>query len=116
LPDDFIDALGRHSWPGNVRELRNAVEAYLAIGEPPVMTPSADPDDMEAVLARFVDPEKSYADQKQELMQHFTRAYLTRLMQRTGGNQSQAARLSGLERTYIGRLIAKLGLHGLRDG
>jgi DNA-binding NtrC family response regulator len=113
LPDDFIDALGRHTWPGNVRELRNAVEAYLALGEPPMMTPSCDRGDIEVALARFVDPAKSYADQKQELMQHFTRAYLTELMQRTGGNQSQAARLSGLERTYIGRLIARLGL---RDG
>jgi DNA-binding NtrC family response regulator len=110
LPDDFIEALGRHRWPGNVRELRNAVEAYLALGEPPTMTPSADPGDIEAALARFVDPGKSYADQKHELMQHFTRAYLAQLMERAGGNQSEAARLSGLERTYIGKLIARLGL------
>jgi DNA-binding NtrC family response regulator len=112
LPDDFVDALGRHQWPGNVRELRNAVEAYLALGEAPVLTPNCDPLDLEAALARFVDPGKSYADQKQELMRHFTRAYLTLLMQRTGGNQSQAARLSGLERTYVGRLVARLGIRG----
>ncbi len=45
-------------------------------------------------------------------MQRFTRAYLSNLMERTGGNQSEAARLSGLERTYIGRLIGRLGLRG----
>lgn len=112
LPDDFIDALGRHNWPGNVRELRNAVEAYLALGETPRLAKSSDPDDIEAALARFVSPHKSYADQKQELMQRFTRAYLSNLMERTGGNQSEAARLSGLERTYIGRLIGRLGLRG----
>jgi two-component system, NtrC family, response regulator GlrR len=112
LPDDFIEALGNHRWPGNVRELRNAVEAYLALGEPPALTSSTDPDDIESALARFVNPGKSYADQKQELMQRFTRAYLTHLMQRTGGNQSEAARVSGLERTYIGRLIGRLGLRG----
>jgi DNA-binding NtrC family response regulator len=110
LPEDFIEALGRHNWPGNVRELRNAVEAYLALGEPPPSVSGGEPRDIESALARFVNPNESYADQKQELMQLFTRAYLQHLMQRTGGNQSEAARLSGLERTYIGRLLGRLGL------
>ncbi len=112
LPDDIIEALGRHNWPGNVRELRNAVDAYLALGEAPLLAPSSHPGGIEDAIDLFVTPNKSYADQKQELMQLFTKAYLRQLMERTGGNQSEAARLSGLERTYIGRLMGRLGLRG----
>jgi DNA-binding NtrC family response regulator len=113
LPEDFIEALSRHHWPGNVRELRNAVEAYLALGEPPpASVTSSDPEDFEPALARFINLDKSYADQKQELLQHFTRAYVRQLMERTAGNQSEAARISGLERTYISRLIGRLRLRG----
>jgi hypothetical protein len=28
----------------------------------------------------------------------------------TAGNQSEAARISGLERSYLGKLLSKLGL------
>jgi transcriptional regulator with GAF, ATPase, and Fis domain len=109
LPEDFIAALASHGWPGNVRELCNAVEAYLAIGALP--RPGASQSGgIDAALSRFVDPTRTYADQKQEIVDLFTRAYLERLLDTTAGNQSEAARLSGLERSYLGKLIGRLGL------
>ncbi|HKO92462.1 MAG TPA: sigma 54-interacting transcriptional regulator [Polyangiaceae bacterium] len=110
LPEDVTQALQHHHWPGNVRELRNAVEAYLALGVMPATQDSGARPGLEAALAQFVNPEQTYAAQKEELLQHFTRAYLERLLRVTGGNQSQAARRSGLERSYLGKLIGKLGL------
>lgn len=110
LPEDFVGALARHHWPGNVRELRNAVEAYLALGVVPSSRASVQCQAIDGALAQFVDPSKTYADQKQELLGRFTRAYLERLMQDTAGNQSEAARVSGLERSYLGKLIGRLGL------
>ena len=110
LPADVLEALERHDWPGNVRELRNAVEAYTAIGVLPRASSEPKSLTFEAALAEFIDPKLPYADQKNEVVQRFTRAYLERLLQNTGGNQSEAARLSGLERSYLGRLVDKLGL------
>jgi DNA-binding NtrC family response regulator len=110
LPEDFTEALQRHHWPGNVRELRNAVEAYLALGVMPAAQDASRSRGLEAALAQFVNPEQTYAAQKEELLQHFTRAYLERLLRATDGNQSQAARQSGLERSYLGKLIGRLGL------
>jgi two-component system nitrogen regulation response regulator GlnG len=110
LPDDFLAALSQHTWPGNVRELCNAVDAYLAIGALPRPRGDARGTGIDATLKAFVDPTKSYADQKQEIVDRFTRAYLERLLETTSGNQSEAARLSGLERSYLGKLIARLGL------
>ena len=42
---------------------------------------------------------------------HFEREYLVRLTARTGGNMSKAARLAGVDRTTLYRLMEK---HGLR--
>ncbi len=110
LPDDFVEALAHHHWPGNIRELRNAVEAYLALGVLPARSSSGPASSMDAALAQFVDPNQTFAAQKQELFQRFTRAYLERLLRDSGGNQSEAARLSGLQRSYLGKLVGKLGL------
>jgi DNA-binding NtrC family response regulator len=110
LPEDFTEALQRHHWPGNVRELRNAVEAYLALGVMPATQDVCPRPGLERALAQFVNSEQTYAAQKEELLEHFTRAYLERLLRVTGGNQSEAARQSGLERSYLGKLIGRLGL------
>jgi DNA-binding NtrC family response regulator len=110
LPEDFVEALRRHHWPGNVRELRNAVEAYLALGVLPRTGEAASSQGIDLALSQFVDPQQTYAAQKDEILQRFTRVYLERLLQATGGNQSEAARQSGLERSYLGKLIGRLGL------
>jgi DNA-binding NtrC family response regulator len=111
LPDDVLEALGRHQWPGNVRELRNAVEAYAAVGALPRAESSAESArGLDAALAAFVDATETYADQKAEVLRRFTRAYLDRLLENAAGNQSEAARVSGLERSYLGKLLDKLGM------
>jgi two-component system, NtrC family, nitrogen regulation response regulator GlnG len=110
LPEEFTRALACHHWPGNVRELRNAVEAYLALGVLPTAPDAGKSHDIDLALSRFVNPEQTYAAQKDEILQRFTRAYLERLLEATGGNQSRAARQSGLERSYLGKLLGRLGL------
>ncbi|HEY6729119.1 MAG TPA: sigma-54 dependent transcriptional regulator [Polyangiaceae bacterium] len=107
LPDAMLDRLAAHPWPGNVRELRNAVETYLAVGKLQLREP-AKSSNLEGSLSRFVDPKLPYADQKERLLAQFSRIYLTELLKSTAGNQSEAARVSGLERSYLGKLLAKL--------
>ena len=61
-------------------------------------------------FARLVDTDRPYADQKDDIVDRFTKAYLEALMAKTGGNQSAAARLSGLDRSWLCRLLVKHGL------
>jgi len=109
LPVHVLDDLAGRDWPGNVRELRNAVEAYTALGVVPSASLPAQRE-IDVAMEGFVDPTKPYAAQRNEVLQRFTRVYLERLLRRTRGNQSEAARISGLERSYLGRLMDKLGL------
>lgn len=106
LPESVLAELRSRSWPGNVRELCHAVEAFVAVGELPVAQPQA-MSAFEKVLADHIDVDVPYNDLKQRFMDLFQSAYLERLLAKTGGNISHAARLSGLERSYLSRLVGK---------
>jgi DNA-binding NtrC family response regulator len=109
LPADVLRQLQSHTWPGNARELRNAIQAYLALGTLPEI---AQPDAplLELAIRQAIDENGSYAEQKEAFSERFTKTYLSKLLARTGGNQSEAARISGLDRSYLGKLVAKYGL------
>ncbi|HEX7664909.1 MAG TPA: sigma 54-interacting transcriptional regulator [Polyangiaceae bacterium] len=111
LPAPILEKLKARAWPGNVRELRNAVDAYAALGVLPdegVVRPPL----IDSAVALVADPTQAYEPQKDALIDLFTRAYLQKLMAASDGNQSQAARVAGLDRSYFGRLLTK---HGLRS-
>jgi two-component system, NtrC family, response regulator GlrR len=103
LPPALLARWRSMPWPGNVRQLRNAVQAFAALGVvaddgPPAGAP------LDEALRSFVD-ERPYAEQKQELIDRFTRCYLQALLARTGGNRTAAAQLAGLDRAYLTRLL-----------
>ena len=62
------------------------------------------------VAADAVDLDRPYLDAKEELIERFTRAYMQGMLERTGGNQAEMARLAGLDRTYLGRLLKQYGI------
>jgi transcriptional regulator with GAF, ATPase, and Fis domain len=109
LPPDVVQRLKARPWPGNARELRNVVQAFAVLGALPDEAGSGS-GGLEQSLAEIIDLSREYAAQKDELADRFTRVYLQALMAHAGGNQTAAARIAGLDRTYLGRLLVKHGL------
>lgn len=109
VPPEALAQLRLRRWPGNVRELRNVVQAYAALGRLPPDALGPETRAGEAI-GMMVDVMRPYADQKDALIEQFTTAYLEQLMAHTDGNQSAAARLSGLDRSWLWRLLVKHGL------
>ncbi|HVY46521.1 MAG TPA: sigma 54-interacting transcriptional regulator [Minicystis sp.] len=109
LPGDVVAQLRARAFAGNARELRNAVQAYAALGVLPEASRSKDAT-LELALTELVDVRRPYAEQKEGLSERFTRVYLQALLAHTGGNQTAAARIAGLDRTYLGKLLSKHGL------
>ncbi len=110
LPPDVVAELSSRPWPGNVRELRNAIQAYVALGDLPAGRAAVADDELDRVLRKMTDPSRSYTEQKDELGARFTRIYLELIMRKVSGNQSEAAKIAGLDRGYFGKLLAKHGV------
>jgi DNA-binding NtrC family response regulator len=105
-PPEILNRLRTFRFPGNVRELRNVVEGYAAIGAVPEPAAGETPE-LVSALRRYIALDQPYAAQKERLLQLFVDLYVDALLAHTGGNQSEAARLSGLERSYLNRLVKR---------
>jgi transcriptional regulator with GAF, ATPase, and Fis domain len=113
LPTELLADLSSRPFAGNVRELKNAVLAFLALGDLPDPGLRVTSDQLESALRKVVDVSRPYAEQKDELAARFTRIYLEALLRKVSGNQTEAARLAGMDRGYLGRLVTK---HGVGKG
>ena len=102
-----IAALRAHPWSGNVRELRNVVETAIVMGQ---LDLGGDrPAPLAAPSAGTVAP---YRDARAAALHRFEAEYLRSLIEATGGNASEAARLARMDRPYLLTLLRK---HGLRS-
>ncbi|HEY3494019.1 MAG TPA: sigma 54-interacting transcriptional regulator [Polyangiaceae bacterium] len=107
LTEDLLRELRARTWPGNVRELKNAIQTYSVLGTLPSRATAREAE-LDDWLHRMVDLDVPYAVQKDALLKHFLRVYLEALLARTGGNKSLAARVSGLERSYLNKVANQL--------
>src|SRR5436309_424950 len=119
LSDAAIRALCGHNWRGNVRELQNAIEHVAVIVEPGT---EIRPEDLQltgegesratANPASLISTplEESYHAARDRVIAQFERQYLTWLVNRAGGNMSKAARIAGVDRTTLYRLMERHGL------
>ena len=105
---------------GNVRELQNVIEHVAVVAETNrAIGPDDIPlyeDDTPRVGASGIASElmhDTYHAAKDRLVAQFEQEYLTRLVGRAGGNMSKAARLAGIDRTTLYRLMEK---HGVSRG
>ena len=57
-----------------------------------------------------VKADRPFHEAKDDLIAKFEKDYLTDLVQRANGNLSQAARIAGLERKFLYKLLERSGL------
>ncbi len=113
LPDEVIGELRHRAFAGNVRELKNAVTFYAALGALP--EPSKSKGDLLGIGVRSqIRFDQPFAQLRDTIEARFTGEYLRELMDRAGNNQSEASRVSGIERSQLRKLLGKYGLLGSR--
>lgn len=103
-PDESIGKrLAQYSWPGNVRELLHHVERIALLTEKP---------DISASLWLSFPTNKAMhdaadSDDLREAMDDFKRQHISRVVAACAGNQTEAAKRLGIERTHLNRLLAQ---------
>lgn len=122
LSSEALRTLQEYSWPGNVRELQNAIEHAVVLLEPGQQVLAADiplqggalrtnpsrSDDLN--LSRDL-LQESYHAARERVIAQFERRYIEELVAAADGNMSKAARIAGVDRTTLYRLMERHGLH-----
>ena len=97
--------LEQYGWPGNVRELRNAIERAMLLAEGNRLEAS----DL-TTLSRSVSPVQFKLPPEGVNIEEVERQLLVQALERSKGNQTQAAQLLGINRDQVRYRIEKFGL------
>jgi DNA-binding NtrC family response regulator len=97
--------LEQHGWPGNVRELRNVIERAMLLAEGDRLEAS----DL-TTLARAASPVQFKLPAEGVNIEDVERQLLIQALERSKGNQTQAAQLLGINRDQVRYRIEKFGL------
>jgi transcriptional regulator with GAF, ATPase, and Fis domain len=104
LSEDVKRLMFNYAWPGNVRELANAIErAY-------VLTPG---DEIQSSVLPFeiiIADSPSYPKDQLPTLDEVKRRVITKTLEYTKGRKIAAARILGIERRQLNRMLQKLDI------
>ncbi|HET6891284.1 MAG TPA: sigma-54 dependent transcriptional regulator [Pyrinomonadaceae bacterium] len=108
--------LENYSWPGNVRELEHTIERAVALETTDAIQPERLPEKITSYNLQRIAGSFDFPDQGLNLAAHLDqleKTYLLEALQRSGGNQTNAASLLGLSVRSLRHLLDKHGVRGL---
>lgn len=100
-----LHALEEYAWPGNVRELQNAVQRAVVLSE----GPSVEVWQLPAAIRSGCDTPQ-IARSYEEEVREFKRRLILRTLRECGWRKAESARVLGVARGYLHRLINQLGI------
>jgi len=99
--------LSTYNWPGNVRELENVIERSVVLARGKILESEDLPLDLS--LRKWDNMKvSSYQDAKKEVLESFEREFFTRILRAAGGNMTEAAKLSGMDRKNLYEKLRRL--------
>ncbi len=96
---EAVELLATADWPGNIRQLANVVRQNVALSQTPIIPVE--------LVQQSIGGTQSKLPSFDEARDEFTRSYLSQILQITGGNVSQAARLAKRNRTDFYKLLSR---------
>lgn len=122
IDDTAMNMLRGYRFPGNVRELENIIERAVVLCKDDVLTGNQLTDQVRrSGLLRSEEPttlgELNILKKKlwRETIEPVEREFALRLLHESGGNVSGAARLGGLHRKQLQRIINRNRIHSLKS-
>lgn len=108
LASGVTEQLERQFWSGNIDELINSIQRAFIVGKPPVIT-AEDLGISNANSGLANDIAGSLEDQSlKTAIDSFKKEYVTKILEENGWNQTKTAKILGIQRTYVIRLMNEL--------
>lgn len=124
ISPEALSDLQQRPWPGNVRELENAIQHAIVFCRGPTIVPADLPQTGSgeegpriasgAGFSTLVD--LPYRLAKERALEEFEQNYFSALLNRTGGNVSEAARQAGLDRSNFRRALRRAKIRATSTG
>jgi Nif-specific regulatory protein len=109
LSQEAMEKVISYDWPGNVRELRNAIERAVVMGNGQGILP----EDLPISGVKTGYPSLQVGLTLKEAEDGFKKEFILVNLKHTDGNRSKAAKLMGIQRTYLSRLLSKYGIQDI---
>jgi DNA-binding NtrC family response regulator len=111
-----VKLLQERPWPGNVRELQNTLRQIIIFSTETMITEdeidfpeTVEQQHIHKSLDLFQEDElQPYKTAKDRLVHQFTDQYISSLLEKSAGNVTRAAQISGLTRTALHRIIRRI--------
>jgi DNA-binding NtrC family response regulator len=107
LSQEAVRLLEAYGWPGNIRELRNAIERAMLLTDREYLQP-ADFSSLTGGVARITP--KFQLPPEGVNLEEVERQLLVQALERSGGNQTQAGQLLGINRDQVRYRIEKFSI------
>ncbi len=95
-----------YDWPGNIRELQNVLERAVVLAPSETITLDLLPPQLSREGKEEISPGIALDD----AVKKFKRDFISQTLLLTNNNQSQAAKILKIQRTYLNKLIKDLGI------
>lgn len=96
---EALEVLRNYSFPGNVRELENIIERAVILEKGPYITPESLPRSLKLFQIETLEPDRV------KPLEEMDREYAQYVVDMLGGNKTEAARLLGISRTSLWRML-----------
>jgi DNA-binding NtrC family response regulator len=107
---DALEVLQGYHWPGNVRELENVLVRAITLCSDDCI----EPEHLGIMLSRRLPVDVAFSEDEMmnyhAVMEGYSRKVLEEALRRAGWNQTKAAEMLGLQRTYLTRLLRQRGV------
>jgi len=103
---ETINLFQKYTWPGNIRELENVIERAVVLADEKEITPDLIPSFTHVTSAEDFE---AGIPLDQAILQ-FKKQFIKRTLQFSENNQTRAAELLDIQRTYLNKLIKELGV------
>jgi len=104
ITKEALRMLETYDWPGNVRELENVIERATLLEITSEITPESLPEKVRT----SPDNPPAVFDEDLKTLEEVGKAYIIKVLEKTGGNKAKASDIHGINRTSLWRMIQRL--------